>query len=85
MQHNNSISLDSDPQVKVPSNVKLSATELKVILLAAKGLSNREIASQLNVSRRTIEVHVSNMLNKTSLHTRTELVRWAIESKLVEA
>jgi DNA-binding NarL/FixJ family response regulator len=48
----------------------------------AKGLSNKDIADQLNVSQRTIESHVSNMLNKTNLHNRTELARWAIESSM---
>ncbi|MEO0853064.1 MAG: LuxR C-terminal-related transcriptional regulator, partial [Cyanobacteria bacterium J06648_11] len=42
-------------------------------------LCNREIAEQLNVSQRTIESHVSNMLGKTGLHNRTELARWAME------
>jgi DNA-binding NarL/FixJ family response regulator len=42
-------------------------------------MANREIAEQMNVSQRTIESHVSNMLGKTGLHNRTELARWAIE------
>lgn len=70
-------------QFKVPENVTLTPTELKVVALVAKGLGNREIASQLKVSQRTIESHVSNMLNKTSLHNRTELSRWAIETSLI--
>ncbi|HAC64752.1 MAG TPA: DNA-binding response regulator [Cyanothece sp. UBA12306] len=82
MKHNNQISLDPETKIRVPSNVELTATELKVIRLVAKGLSNLEIATQLNVSKRTIESHVSNMLNKTSLHNRTELARWAIESSM---
>jgi DNA-binding NarL/FixJ family response regulator len=40
------------------------------------------IADQMNVSQRTIESHVSNMLGKTGLHNRTELARWAIESSM---
>jgi DNA-binding NarL/FixJ family response regulator len=66
----------------VPNNVELTPTELKVVQLVAQGLANREIAEKLNVSQRTIESHVSNMLNKTSLHNRTELARWAIESNM---
>lgn len=66
----------------VPSSVELTPTELKVVQLVAQGMSNREIAEQLNVSQRTIESHVSNMLNKTNLHNRTELARWSIESHL---
>ena len=74
--------IDGVPTIHVPHNVELTPTELKVVQLVAKGMANREIASQLNVSQRTIESHVSNMLNKTSLNNRTELARWAIESSM---
>ncbi len=74
--------LDGVPTIHVPHNVELTPTELKVVQLVAKGMANREIADQLNVSQRTIESHVSNMLNKTSLNNRTELARWAIESSM---
>ena len=74
--------LDGVPTIHVPHNVELTPTELKVVQLVAKGMANREIAKQLNVSQRTIESHVSNMLNKTSLNNRTELARWAIESSM---
>ena len=73
---------DGGSTIQVPNNVELTPTELKVVQLVAKGMANREIAEQLNVSQRTIESHVSNMLNKTSLNNRTELARWAIESNM---
>ncbi|MEN9871842.1 MAG: hypothetical protein RLZZ171_2834 [Cyanobacteriota bacterium] len=74
--------LDGAPTIVVPHNVELTPTETKVVQLVAKGMANREIAHQLNVSQRTIESHVSNMLNKTSLNNRTELARWSIESSM---
>jgi DNA-binding NarL/FixJ family response regulator len=74
--------IDGVATIQVPHNVELTPTELKVVQLVAKGMANREIAEQLNVSQRTIESHVSNMLNKTSLNNRTELARWAIESNM---
>lgn len=74
--------LDGAPTIVVPHNVELTPTETKVVQLVAKGMANREIAQQLNVSQRTIESHVSNMLNKTSLNNRTELARWAMESSM---
>ena len=73
---------DGVSTIQVPNNVELTPTELKVVQLVAKGMANREIAEKLNVSQRTIESHVSNMLNKTSLNNRTELARWAIESNM---
>lgn len=73
-------SVEDSPHFQVPSHVELTPTELKVVQFVSQGLANREIAERLNVSQRTIESHVSNMLNKTGLHNRTELARWAIES-----
>lgn len=64
------------------NNVKLTPTELIVIELVAKGMTNREIAEQLHNAQRTIESHVHNMLTKTNLHNRTELAHWAIKSNL---
>lgn len=74
---------DGTPTVHVDPSVQLTPTELKVVQLVAQGMANREIAQRLKVSQRTIESHVSNMLNKTQLHNRTELSRWAIESRKV--
>jgi len=73
---------EESQRLQVPSNVELTPTELRVVQFVSQGLANREIADKLNVSQRTIESHVSNMLNKTSLHNRTELARWAIESNM---
>lgn len=68
--------------LQVPQTVELTPTELKVVQLVARGLANREIAQNMNVSQRTIESHVSNMLGKTGLNNRTELARWAIETRM---
>lgn len=73
---------DSGPKIQVPFDVELTPTELRVVHFVARGMANREIADELNVSQRTIESHVSNMLGKTGLHNRTELARWAIENSM---
>ena len=73
---------DDSLSIQVPATVELTPTELKVVQLVARGLANREIALQMNVSQRTIESHVSNMLGKTRLSNRTELARWAIETRM---
>ncbi|MBL1209588.1 response regulator transcription factor [Geminocystis sp. GBBB08] len=70
-------------RIQVPKSVELTPTEKKVVDLVARGKSNREICQELGVSQRTIESHVSNMLNKTGLHNRTELSRWAIQNEIV--
>lgn len=74
--------LENRPTIQVPFDVELTPTELKVVQYVARGMANREIAEDLNVSQRTIESHVSNMLGKTGLHNRTELARWAIENNM---
>ena len=81
ISHKDGIGEDNSP-IKVPPSVELTPTELKVVQLVARGLANREIAIQMNVSQRTIESHVSNMLGKTGLSNRTELARWAIETRM---
>ncbi|HIK54248.1 MAG TPA: response regulator transcription factor [Synechococcales cyanobacterium M55_K2018_004] len=73
---------DSASKIQVPFDVELTPTELRVVQFVARGMANREIAEELNVSQRTIESHVSNMLGKTGLHNRTELARWAIENSM---
>ncbi|GAB4365636.1 MAG: response regulator transcription factor [Elainellaceae cyanobacterium] len=73
---------DAAPRIQVPFDVELTPTELRVVQYVARGMANREIAQELNVSQRTIESHVSNMLGKTGLHNRTELARWAIENSM---
>ena len=67
---------------KKDNNGGLTPTELIVLQLVTKGMTNREIAEQFNVAQRTIESHVHNMLNKTDFHNRTELACWAIKSNL---
>lgn len=81
LQHNNH-PLEDNARVQVARDVELTPTETKVIQLVAQGLANREIADHLKVSQRTFESHVSNMLNKTGLHNRTELARWAIQKSI---
>jgi DNA-binding CsgD family transcriptional regulator len=58
----------------------LSARELQVIELVAAGLTNQEIADQLEISKRTVDNHISNILNKTKTSNRVALVRWGLQS-----
>lgn len=73
---------ENDSKIQVPFDVHLTQTEMKVVQFVARGLANKDIADELNVSQRTVESHVSNMLGKTGLHNRTELARWAIENQM---
>ncbi|NEP57404.1 MAG: helix-turn-helix transcriptional regulator [Symploca sp. SIO2G7] len=57
----------------------LSDRELQIIELVAAGLTNQEIAQQLEISKRTVDNHISNILTKTSTDNRVALVRWALD------
>jgi DNA-binding NarL/FixJ family response regulator len=58
--------------------VSISRAERRVLTLMLGGLSNGAIATTLNLSRRTVEGHVSVLLRKTGCHSRTQLVLWAL-------
>lgn len=60
----------------------LTRRESEVAELVARGLTNREIAGQLYLSIRTVEVHVDHILSKLGFRTRTQLAAWAHEEGL---
>ncbi|MBW4650165.1 MAG: helix-turn-helix transcriptional regulator [Kastovskya adunca ATA6-11-RM4] len=57
----------------------LSDREVQIIELVAAGLTNQEIAQKLEISKRTVDNHISNILTKTSTDNRVALVRWALQ------
>ena len=57
----------------------LTRREAEVAVLAARGLTNRDIAARLCLSVRTVEVHVDRILTKLGFRTRTQLAAWAHE------
>ncbi|AFZ56418.1 helix-turn-helix transcriptional regulator [Anabaena cylindrica FACHB-243] len=59
--------------------VSLSDRELQIIDLVAAGLTNQEIAGKLEISKRTVDNHISNILTKTKTDNRVALVRWALQ------
>lgn len=58
--------------------VSLSDRELQIIDLVATGLTNQQIAVKLEISKRTVDNHISNILTKTQTDNRVALVRWAL-------
>jgi DNA-binding NarL/FixJ family response regulator len=62
--------------VKTKSRAGLTPRELEVSRLVADDLSNRQIAAKLFLSERTVETHITNILNKLGLDSRIQLSRW---------
>jgi two-component system response regulator NreC len=61
----------------------LSSREIEVLRLIVKGNTNRQISEQLNISVRTVETHRSNLMGKLDLHSRVDLVRYAMENGML--
>jgi DNA-binding NarL/FixJ family response regulator len=70
--------------VKTPKRL-LSPRESEVLRLLAQGHSNKEVAAFLGISKKTAEVHRTNIMRKLEVHSFAELVRYAVRHKLVEA
>jgi DNA-binding NarL/FixJ family response regulator len=68
----------SDPDLDL-----LTPRERDVLRLLARGYAYKEIASELFISVKTVETHVSSVLRKTQLSNRYELSRWATDRRLV--
>jgi DNA-binding NarL/FixJ family response regulator len=62
----------------------LTPREIEVVQLLAEGKSNKETASQLSVSTRTIESHRNHIMHKMEFASFSDLVRFAIRNNLVE-
>ncbi|MFC7504257.1 response regulator [Nocardioides sp. CPCC 206347] len=73
----------STPERTAGTALKLTERELEVLRLVARGLSNRDVASQLAISENTVKNHVRNILEKLQLHSRMEAVMYAVRAKLV--
>jgi DNA-binding NarL/FixJ family response regulator len=63
----------------------LTTREREIIQLIAEGRSNKEAASELGISVKTIEAHRANLMRKLRLRSLSDLVRYAIRNKIVQA
>jgi DNA-binding NarL/FixJ family response regulator len=76
-------SLKSAPKSKEVHN-ELSEREMEILILICQGLSNQEIGDKLFISKRTVDKHRANILEKSESKNTAQLVVYAIKNKLVE-
>ena len=76
--------LDGARLGEAPPEDPLTARELEVVKLIAEGHTSEEIATQLVLSKKTVERHRANVLGKLGMRNRVDLTRYAIRRGLVE-
>ncbi len=79
----NSLARQAAEKEELPAPV-LTARELEVLKLVARGMSNKDVADQLFISENTVKNHVRNILEKLHLHSRMEAVMYAVRKRLVD-
>jgi DNA-binding NarL/FixJ family response regulator len=77
--------LSSLGAVSHDAKADLTARELEVLRLVGAGRANKEIAARLDISERTARTHVSNILGKLGVASRTQAALWAVREGLVDA
>jgi DNA-binding NarL/FixJ family response regulator len=75
--------VEPDTDSVLPSS-SLTPREIEVVRLLADGRSNKEVASTLGVSTRTIESHRNHIMNKMNFSSFSELIRFAVRTNIVE-
>ena len=65
------------------SSVQLTGRQREVLQLIAEGRVNKEIATILNISVKTVEFHRGRIMGKLGVHSVAELIRWAVQAGLV--
>lgn len=79
----NNFQISSTP-IEIENNNSLSEREKEVLVLICKGLSNKEIGDSLFISKRTVDKHRANILDKTNCKNTANLVVFAITNNIVE-
>ncbi len=72
----------SHPPTETPTPDPLTGRELEVLRLVAQGRSNKEIAEELVIAEMTVRTHVSNILGKLHLASRTQAALYALKEGL---
>jgi DNA-binding NarL/FixJ family response regulator len=80
----NSSSGSISPRTEGPRS-RITTREREIIQLLSEGKSSKEVAALLNISVKTAETHRANIMRKLQMHTVSELVRYAVRNRIIEA
>jgi DNA-binding NarL/FixJ family response regulator len=76
--------LRSDGAKPEPSTSELTPREREILQLIAEGYTSREIAEMLSLSVKTVQAHRTSLMQKLDLHDRGDLIKYAIQKKIIE-
>ncbi|HXA75849.1 MAG TPA: response regulator transcription factor [Candidatus Acidoferrales bacterium] len=76
---------DPRPQHNESGAVRLTPRQREIVQLLAEGKSSKEVAVALDLSVKTAETHRANIMRKLDCHSVSEVVRYAIRNKIIEA
>jgi len=82
-----SIALESDApnhEAPVANSSGMTKREIQILELTAQGITNKQIGKQLNLSSRTIEVHMHNIFMKLGVSSRTEAATRALRDRTIQ-
>jgi DNA-binding NarL/FixJ family response regulator len=68
---------EADADVVVVGDIKLSKRQKQLILMLDRGLSNRDIAAELNISEHTVKVHLWRLFRRLGVKSRTQTLHFA--------
>lgn len=71
------------PEPKLPYE-QLTVREREILRLLAEGHSAKEVSRLLNIQPKTVDAHRSNLMKKLGLHSRTDLIKYAIRRKIIK-
>jgi DNA-binding NarL/FixJ family response regulator len=67
---------------RITDAVRMTRREREIIVLIADGLSNKEIAQEVNIATHTVKSHVHNIMEKLALHTRLQLAKYTLDGEI---
>lgn len=85
LSNNNLLKISKNEQNKKKDKLEklVSSAENKVLAYVVEGYTNSEIAKKLNLSKRTIETHITNMLSKIDVKNRVQLTRFVMDCNAI--